>query len=191
MRTLHNFSHKIYFYCWKKLKNMYFHSKMVWPPATYDIISRNHRNLPSLNLTQNCARGMNEQLLKTSGADVLSFRKKELRKTLYARGLRSKTTSCSGTSTEATSSQLEAMTAQSSHAPSPLELKFVREPSNDSGKLSFIKDCRFCDQTHEKERSKCPTFGKICSACQKRIILLWNVTLARSSVIKSKIKCRF
>ena len=170
---------------------MYFHSKMVWPPATYDIISRNHRNWPSLNLTQNCARGMNEQLLKTSGADVLSSRKKELRKTLYARGLRIKTTPGTGTSTKAASSQLEAMTAQNSHAPSPLEVTFVKEPSNGSDKSSFIKDCRFCDQTHEKERSKCPTLGKICSACQKRIILLRNVTLARSSVIKSKIKCRF
>ena len=33
---------------------------------------------------------MNEQLLKTSGADVLSSRKKKLRKTFYARGLRKK-----------------------------------------------------------------------------------------------------
>ena len=103
---------------------------------------------------------MNEQLLKTSGVDVLSFRKKELRKTLYARGLRSKTTPCSGTSTEATSSQLEAMTAQSSHAPSPLEVKFVKEPSSDSGKLSFIKDCRFCDQTHEKRDQSVQLSGK-------------------------------
>ncbi|CAH3167229.1 unnamed protein product, partial [Porites evermanni] len=103
---------------------------------------------------------------------LLLSRKKELRKTLYARELRIKTTPGTGTNTEATSSQLEAMTAQNSHAPSPLEVKFVKEPSNGSDKSSFIKDCRFCGQTHEKERSKCPTFGKICSACQKRIILL-------------------
>ena len=32
---------------------MHFHSKMAWPPATYDIISRNHSNWPSLNLSQN------------------------------------------------------------------------------------------------------------------------------------------
>ena len=96
---------------------------------------------------------MNEQLLKTSGADVLSSRKKELRKTLYSRGLRIKTTPGTGThGTKATSSQLEAMTAQNSHAPSPLEVKFVKEPSNGSDKSSFIKDCRFCGQTHEKER---------------------------------------
>ena len=36
---------------------MYFHSKMGWPPATYDVISRNHRNWSSLNLTQNARKG--------------------------------------------------------------------------------------------------------------------------------------
>ena len=35
---------------------MHFHSKMAWPPATYDIISRNHSNWPSLNLSQNGVR---------------------------------------------------------------------------------------------------------------------------------------
>ena len=34
----------------------YFHSKMAWPPATYDVISRNHRNWPSLNLSQNACK---------------------------------------------------------------------------------------------------------------------------------------
>ena len=33
-------------------KNMYFHPKMVWPPAAYDVISRYHSNWPSLNLSQ-------------------------------------------------------------------------------------------------------------------------------------------
>ena len=40
--------------CWK---NMYFHSKMAWPPPPYDVISRNHRNWPSLNLTQKAREG--------------------------------------------------------------------------------------------------------------------------------------
>ena len=70
-------------------------------------------------------------------------------------------------STEATSTQLEAMSAQNSHAPPPPEVNFVKKPSKGADKLSFVKDCRFCDQTHEKERSKCPAFGKIYSACQK------------------------
>ena len=49
---------------------------MAWPSATYDIISRIYSNWPSLNLSQNACEGKNEKLLKTSGADVLSSRKK-------------------------------------------------------------------------------------------------------------------
>ena len=56
---------------------------MAWPPATYDVISRNHSHWPSLNLSQK--EGLNEQLLKTLGANVLSSRKK-LRKTLQEGG---------------------------------------------------------------------------------------------------------
>ena len=38
-------------------ENMHFHSKMSWPPASYDVISRNHSNWLSLNLSQNaCER---------------------------------------------------------------------------------------------------------------------------------------
>ena len=33
--TLHDFSHKIYFYCWKNWKNIYFHSKMVGAPPPH------------------------------------------------------------------------------------------------------------------------------------------------------------
>ena len=40
--------------CWK---NMRFHSKMAWPPATYDVISRNHSSWPSLKLSQNELEG--------------------------------------------------------------------------------------------------------------------------------------
>ena len=36
---------------------MYFHQKVAWPPATYDVISRNHSNWPSLNLSQNVREG--------------------------------------------------------------------------------------------------------------------------------------
>ena len=38
-------------------KNMYFHPKMARPPATYDVISRNHSYWPSLNLSQNVRKG--------------------------------------------------------------------------------------------------------------------------------------
>ena len=58
-------------------KNMHFHSKTAWPPATYDVLSRNHTNWPSLNLSQNSRKGLNKQLLKTSDADVLSSREKK------------------------------------------------------------------------------------------------------------------
>ena len=38
-------------------KNMYFHPKLAWPPATYDVISRNHSSWPSLNSSQNLREG--------------------------------------------------------------------------------------------------------------------------------------
>ena len=34
-------------------KNIYFHPKLAWPPATDSAISGNHSNWPSLNLSQN------------------------------------------------------------------------------------------------------------------------------------------
>ena len=39
-------------------KNMYFHPKLAWPPATSDVIYRNHSNWPSLNLSQNVREGL-------------------------------------------------------------------------------------------------------------------------------------
>ena len=38
-------------------KNMHFHPKLAWPPATYDVISRYHSNWPSLNSSQNLQEG--------------------------------------------------------------------------------------------------------------------------------------
>ena len=37
-------------------KNIYFHPKLAGPPATYDVICRDHSNWPSLNLSQMCVR---------------------------------------------------------------------------------------------------------------------------------------
>ena len=70
-------------------------------------------------------------------------------------------------SAEATSTQLEAMSAQNSHARPPSEVNFVKKPSKGADKSSFVKDCRIGGQAHEKEKSKCLAFGTICSACQK------------------------
>ena len=55
--TLHDFSHNIYFYCWKKLKKHVLSPKIPWPPKTYDVISRNLSNWPLLNLSQNLREG--------------------------------------------------------------------------------------------------------------------------------------
>ena len=82
---------------------MYFHPKMTCPPATYDVISRNHSNWPPLNLSQNLCEGWTNSYWKRWVLIFLSSRKK-LRKTsagvasttspppppytLYVRGLR-------------------------------------------------------------------------------------------------------
>ena len=49
---------------------MFFHSKMAWYPATYDVISRNRRNWPSLNLSQNARE---EQINNFWKRQVLMF----------------------------------------------------------------------------------------------------------------------
>ena len=56
---------------------MHFYSKMTWPPANYDVISRNHSFWSTITqLVSKCGRGIDkEQLEKTSGAGVLSFKK--------------------------------------------------------------------------------------------------------------------
>ena len=39
------------------LRNMYFHPKLAWPPVAYNVLTRYHSNLPSLNLSQNVHEG--------------------------------------------------------------------------------------------------------------------------------------
>ena len=79
--TLNDFSHNIYFYCWKKLKKCIFTPKrldhLVLMASSLVTIATDHYWTQTVS---KCARGMIEQLLKTSGADVLSSRKK-LKKT--------------------------------------------------------------------------------------------------------------
>ena len=64
---------------------MYFHPKLAWPSATYDVISRNHSNWPSLNLSQNVCQGWMNGYWKRY---VLMFYPlgKKLRKTLWGGG---------------------------------------------------------------------------------------------------------
>ena len=58
---MHDFSHKIYFYCWKKLKKMHFHSNwldhLLLMMSYLLTIATDHKLVPKT------ARGMNEQLL--------------------------------------------------------------------------------------------------------------------------------
>ena len=55
---MHDFTHKIYFYDWKNLKETcILTQKMAWPPTTYDVISRYYSNWPSLNSSQNVEEG--------------------------------------------------------------------------------------------------------------------------------------
>ena len=49
---------------------MYFHPKLAWPTATYDNITRNHSNWPSLNLSQNVHEGWTNSYWKHQ---VLTF----------------------------------------------------------------------------------------------------------------------
>ena len=93
---LHHFIHKFYFYCWKKLKNVHFRSKIAWPPASYDTISHNHSNWPSLNLSQNACKWWTNNYRKPQMLMLYHVGKK-IRKTLggghppplplYVRGL--------------------------------------------------------------------------------------------------------
>ena len=77
---MHDFSHKIYFYCWKKLKKHVISPKIdLITCYLWHHISQSSQ-LTITKLVSKSARGMNEQLLKTSGADVLSSRKKNSEK---------------------------------------------------------------------------------------------------------------
>ena len=64
---------------------MYFHPKMAWPPATYDVISRNHSNWPSLNLSQNVREGSTNSYWKRLVLMIYPLGKK-LEKKPYGEG---------------------------------------------------------------------------------------------------------
>ena len=70
-------------------------------------------------------------------------------------------------SAEATSTQLEAMTGQSSHSPPPSVVNKVSKTPKQPGKPPVLRECRYCGQSHEKARAKCPAFGKVCNNCKK------------------------
>ena len=80
---MYDFSHRIFSIVEKSWKNMYFHPKLAWPPATYDVISRKHSNWPTLNLAQNVREGWTNSYWKRQVLMVYPLEKK-LRKTYFS-----------------------------------------------------------------------------------------------------------
>ena len=64
---------------------MYFHPKLAWPPANYDVTSHNHNNWRSLNLSQNLHEGWTNRYWKQQVLMFYPSRKKR-RKTLWRGG---------------------------------------------------------------------------------------------------------
>ena len=74
-------------------------------------------------------------------------------------------------SPEATSTQLEAMSSQNSHAPPPPEMNFVKKPSKGADKSSFVKDCRFWYKRMRRRDQSVHLLGKFAVLVKKRIML--------------------
>ena len=86
-------------------------------------------------------------------------------------------------STEATTTHLKEISGQSPSSNTPVENvnalekrkkskapptrpnKNPKQPIPDSKEM--LKCCKHCGKSHIKQRTKCPAFGKICSACKK------------------------
>ena len=95
--TLHDFSHKIYFYCWKKLKKHVFSFKIGLTTRNLWRHIGNHSNWPSLNLAQNLREEWTSGYWKRQVLLFYPLRKKELRKALWrvaSRPLRSPSLVC-------------------------------------------------------------------------------------------------
>ena len=65
---------------------MYFHPKMAWPPSIYDVISRNHSNWPSRNLSQNVRKGWTNSYCVRCWCFILWEKKKKLKKSVGVGG---------------------------------------------------------------------------------------------------------
>ena len=70
--TLYHFIHKLYFYSRKKI--IHFHPKMAWPPATYDVISRNHSNFSQITQIISTVRTTEIELLFSTPRKIKDFR---------------------------------------------------------------------------------------------------------------------
>ena len=85
INTLQAFSHKIYHYCWKKLKKYVISPKIGLFSCYLWRLSRNHSNWPSLNVSQNLRKGWTNSYWKRQ---VLMFYPlgKKLRETSWGEG---------------------------------------------------------------------------------------------------------
>ena len=64
---------------------------------------------------------------------------------------------------EATKLQMQAMTNQNKESSDVNTLKSSSEKSN----LRMVDDYKFCGKSHERNREKCPAYGKVCKKCKK------------------------
>ena len=59
--------------------------------------------------------------------------------------------------------QMQAMTNQNKESSDVNTLKSPSEKSN----LRMVDDYKFCGKSHERNREKCPAYGKVCKKCKK------------------------
>ena len=64
---------------------------------------------------------------------------------------------------EATKLHMQAMTNQNKESSHVNALKSSSEKSN----VRMVDDCKFCGKSHERNREKCPAYGKVCKKCKK------------------------
>ena len=64
---------------------------------------------------------------------------------------------------EATKLQMQAMTNQSNESSDVNALK----SSSDKSNARMIDDCKFCGKSQERNREKCPVYGRVCKKCKK------------------------
>ena len=64
---------------------------------------------------------------------------------------------------EATKLQMQAMTNQNNESSDVNALKSSSEKSN----VRMVDYCKFCGKSHERNREKCPAYGKVCKKCKK------------------------
>ena len=84
---------------------------------------------------------------------------------------------------EATKLQMQAMTNQNNESSDVNALK----PFSDKSNARMVDDCKFCGKSHERNREKCPAYGKVFESKKcKRITSLASVIFTRRKPAKKK-----